>query len=109
MEVLEDVAEPVHAEALARRVHRALDLVPGSRSMIHEMRRMANQFRGMDAAPGRYADAVANASDLHPEARYEVARPSPTSCAASSASSSSSSNAPTRARRSSPGTRPHLN
>ena len=72
VEVLEEVAEPVHAEALAKRVRRALDLVPGRRSMIHEMRRMANQLRGVDAAPGRYADAVANASDLHPEARYEL-------------------------------------
>ena len=53
VEVIEDVAEPVHAEALAKRVRRALDLVPGKRSMIHEMRRMANQLRGVDAAPGR--------------------------------------------------------
>lgn len=33
---------------------------------------MANQLRGVDAGPGRYADAVANASDLQHDARYEL-------------------------------------
>lgn len=70
--IQEDVTDRGLAEALARRVRRALDLVPGRQSTIWEMRRMANQLRGVDAAPGRYADAVANASDLQPEARYEL-------------------------------------
>jgi hypothetical protein len=33
---------------------------------------MAEQLRGVSAAPGRYADAVAHASDLAKEALYEV-------------------------------------
>ena len=72
VEVLEDRALPVQAEAIARHMHRALDLVPGRKSVIWEMRRMANQLRGIDATPGRYADAVANASDLQHEDRYEL-------------------------------------
>ncbi|MDJ0522395.1 MAG: LON peptidase substrate-binding domain-containing protein [Planctomycetota bacterium] len=72
VEVLEDRALPVQAEAIARRMQRALDLVPGRKSVIWEMRRMANQLRGVDATPGRYADAVANASDLQHEDRYEL-------------------------------------
>ena len=65
-------AAPMQVERIARRVRRALDLVPGRRSVIYEMRRMANQLRGVDAGPGRYADAVANASDLQHDARYEL-------------------------------------
>ena len=72
VEILEDRALPVQAETIAKRMHRALDLVPGRKSVIWEMRRMANQLRGIDATPGRYADAVANASDLQHEDRYQL-------------------------------------
>ncbi len=72
VELLDDRALPVQAEAIAQRMQRALDLVPGRKSVIWEMRRMANQLRGIDAAPGRYADAVANASDLQHEDRYQL-------------------------------------
>jgi len=72
VEVLEDRVRPLQAETIARRMQRALDLVPGRKSVIWEMRRMANQLRGIDSAPGRYADAVANASDLQHEDRYRL-------------------------------------
>ncbi len=72
VEVLEDRTLPVEAEAIARGMRRALALVPGRKSVIWEMRRMANQLRGLDAAPGRYADAVANASDLQHDDRYQL-------------------------------------
>jgi uncharacterized protein len=72
VEILDDVAPTIHAEEIARNVRRALDLVPGRKSVIWEMRRMANQLRGIDSTAGRYADAVANASDLPKEALYEV-------------------------------------
>ena len=72
VEVQDDLAPPIHAETIARHVRRALDMVPGRQSVIWEMRRMANQLRGIDSTAGRYADAVANASDLQPEDRYEL-------------------------------------
>jgi len=72
VEIQEDRALPVEAEAIARGVRRALAMVPGRRSVIWEMRRMANQLRGLDATPGRYADAVANASDLQHDDRYQL-------------------------------------
>ena len=72
VEIMDEVAPPTHAETIARRVRRVLDLVPGRRSVIWEMRRMATRLRGIDAAAGRYADAVADASDLHPGDRYEL-------------------------------------
>jgi len=72
IEIVEDQVPPKEIETIARRVRRALDMVPGRKSVIWEMRRMANQLRGVDAAPGRYADAVANASDLLPDARYAL-------------------------------------
>ena len=72
VEVVSDVVPPMQVDRIARRVRRALDLMPGRRSVIWEMRRMANQLRGVDAGPGRYADAVANASDLQHDARYEL-------------------------------------
>jgi len=72
VELLDEVAGPTDSEVIARRVRRALDLVPGRKSIIWEMRRMATQLRGVSAAPGRYADAVADASDLHPGDRYEL-------------------------------------
>lgn len=70
--VLDDVATHGDAGQIAQRMHRALQLVPGKQSMIWEMRRMSNQLRGIDATAGRYADAVANASDLSPGDRYEL-------------------------------------
>ncbi len=72
VELVSDVIPPMQVERIARRVRRALDLVPGRQSVIWEMRRMANQLRGVDAGPGRYADAVANASDLQHDDRYEL-------------------------------------
>lgn len=72
VEVVTDVVAPLEVERIARRVRRAIDLVPGRKSVIWEMRRMANQLRGVDASPGRYADAVANASDLQHDARYAL-------------------------------------
>ena len=70
--IIEDIAIQDDADTIARRMRRALELVPGKQSMIWEMRRMANQLRGVDARAGRYADAVANASDLSPQDRYEL-------------------------------------
>ena len=70
--VLSDEAPTEQAERIARRMRRAFELVPGKQSMIWEMRRMANQLRGVDAAAGRYADAVADVSDLTPGDRYEL-------------------------------------
>lgn len=72
VETMDDLAPPSEAEAIAKRVRRALDLVPGRRGVIHEMRHMATELRGVDAGAGRYADAVANASDLRPGDRYEL-------------------------------------
>ena len=43
----------IRRQTIAKRMRRALDLVPGRQSVIWEMRRMANQLRGIDAAPGR--------------------------------------------------------
>ncbi|MDA1196184.1 MAG: LON peptidase substrate-binding domain-containing protein [Planctomycetota bacterium] len=72
VEIVEDQIPATQLDRIARRVRRALDLVPGRKGVISEMRRMANQLRGVDAGAGRYADAVANASDLLPDARYEL-------------------------------------
>lgn len=72
VEILDEVTVPDQSEVIAERVRRALDLVPGRKSIIWEMRRMAMQLRGVDAAAGRYADAVADASDLQPGDRYEL-------------------------------------
>lgn len=72
VDVIADRTLPIQAETIAKRMHRALDLVPGRKSVIWEMRRMANQLRGIDSTPGRYADAVANASDLQHEDRYQL-------------------------------------
>jgi Lon protease-like protein len=70
--LLEDVVPPGNAERVAQRLRRALELVPGRQPMIWGLRRMAEQIRGIDAAPGRYADAVAGASDLPEETLYEI-------------------------------------
>jgi Lon protease-like protein len=72
VEILEERAPAADARAIAQRMRRALDLVPGLQPLVWELRRMANQLRGVDASAGRYADAVANASDLPAQARYEV-------------------------------------
>ena len=72
VEVLEDVVEPGRHEAVADRLRRALDLIPGRQPMLWGIRQMAAQLRGVDAAPGRYADAVAHASDLPKDALYEA-------------------------------------
>jgi Lon protease-like protein len=72
VEILPDVLEPGEAEAVAVRMRRALDLVPGRQATIWGLRHMAEQLRGVDGTPGRYADAVAHASDLPKEALYEV-------------------------------------
>jgi Lon protease-like protein len=72
VEVVEDLIPEAKAAEVAGRMKRALDLVPGRQSVVWELRRMANQLRGVDATPGRYADAVANASDLSTDARYEI-------------------------------------
>ena len=72
VEVLSDHAERNQAELIAARMRRALQLVPGKQSLIWEMRRMANALRGIDATAGRYADAVADASDLSPGDRYAL-------------------------------------
>ena len=72
VEVLRDVVPPGNEEDVARRLRRVLSLIPGRQPMVWGLRRMSEQVRGVSAAPGRYADAVAHASDLPPEALYEV-------------------------------------
>lgn len=72
VEVVRDSVPPEAQERVAKRLRRALDLVPGRRSVVWEMRRMAEQVRGVDAGPGRYADAVANVCPLSPKERYEI-------------------------------------
>ena len=67
VELLDDVVPPGNDEIVARRMQRALELIPGRQGMVWGIRRMAEQIRGIDAAPGRYADAVAHACDLSPE------------------------------------------
>lgn len=70
--VVEDLAPLAKAGDIARRMRRALELIPGRKSMVWDLRRVANQLRGVDASAGRYADAVANVGDLQPEDRYKV-------------------------------------
>ncbi len=65
------VADAAH-DAVALKVRRALELVPGRRGVVFEMRRLAGQLRGVDASAGRLADAVANVCDLSPRERYAV-------------------------------------
>ncbi len=72
VELLTDVVPPGNDEAVARRMRRTLDLIPGRQPMVWGMRRMAEQIRGVDATPGRYADAVALAVDLPSKTRYEL-------------------------------------
>ena len=72
VELLTDVVPPGNDEVVAHRMRRAFDLIPGRQPMVWGMRRMAEQIRGVDAAPGRYADAVALAVDLPSDVRYEI-------------------------------------
>lgn len=72
VELLSDVVPPGNHEQVAKRMHRALELIPGRQPMVWGLRRMAEQLRGVDATPGRYADAVAHASDLPKGALYEL-------------------------------------
>ncbi len=72
VKVLEEHAPIDDAELIAKRMRRALELIPGRRSMIWDLRRLANQLRGVDASAARYADAVAHGGDLAPEDRYKV-------------------------------------
>lgn len=72
VELVPDLVAEAAREAVAQKVRRALEMVPGRRGVVFEMRRMAGQMRGVDASAGRYADAVANVCDLTPSERYEV-------------------------------------
>lgn len=72
VEILDDPPSRAESEDIARRVRRTLELVPGRKTMIANLRRMATQLRGLDATAGRYADAVADASGLSPEERYAI-------------------------------------
>jgi len=71
-ELQKDQLEEKDLDRVAKQVRRVLDMVPGRRGVLQELRRLASQVRGVDAAPGRYADAVATISDLHPKERYEL-------------------------------------
>jgi len=70
--LLTDLARPDNAVPIARRLKRALALTPGQQPVLGQMRRIANQIRGVDASPGRYADALAGAANFDPETRYEL-------------------------------------
>ena len=72
VEVLSDLLDEEDLDRVAKQVRRALDMLPGRRAVLHELRRLASQLRGVDAAPGRYADAVATISDLPTKERYEL-------------------------------------
>ncbi len=72
VEVLEDIVPPGNSEIVARRLHRANAMIPGRQYMFWGLRRTAEQLRGVDAAPGRYADAMASASGLAAPALYEL-------------------------------------
>jgi Lon protease-like protein len=70
--LIQDRSPRSRALEIARQMRRAIDLVPGRHAVVWEMRRIANQLRGVDAGAGRYADALANACDLQPGERYEL-------------------------------------
>jgi Lon protease-like protein len=72
VEVVRDAVAPEAVEKVAKKLRRTLDLVPGRRSVVWELRRLAGQVRGVDAGPGRYADAVANVCPLSPGERYDI-------------------------------------
>jgi Lon protease-like protein len=72
VQVLQDRAPRSQLEQVVRQMRRAFALVPGRHGVITEMRRIASQLRGVDAAAGRYADALAYASDLRSADRYEI-------------------------------------
>ncbi len=72
VDLLSDVVPPGNDEVVAHRMRRALEMIPGRKPMVWGLRRMSEQVRGIDAAPGRYADAVAHASDLPRDVLYEL-------------------------------------
>ena len=72
VELLDDIVPPGNHQEVALRMRRALEMIPGRQPMVWGLRRMSEQLRGIDATPGRYADAVAHASDLPKDALYEV-------------------------------------
>jgi Lon protease-like protein len=72
VEIVRDAVAADEQERVAKRLRRALDMVPGRRTVVWEMRRMAGQVRGLDPGPGRYADAVANVCPLSPSERYAI-------------------------------------
>jgi Lon protease-like protein len=72
VDLIEDRAPPESAVRIAERMQKALSMIPGRQPMLWSLRKMAEQLRGLDSSPGRYADAVANASDLSPDTLYEL-------------------------------------
>lgn len=72
LRLLPDYLAPEDRVEVARQLRRGIDLVPGRRSMVWNIRNVSNVIRGIDADPGRYADALADASDLGPELRYAL-------------------------------------
>jgi Lon protease-like protein len=72
VELLPDHAAAQDASAIAERLQHALRLLPGRQPMLWSLRRVSEQLRGIDASAGRYADAMANASDLPAGALYEL-------------------------------------
>jgi len=72
VQVLADRSPRSQLEQVVRHMRRAFALVPGRHGVITEMRRIASQLRGVDAAAGRYADALAYASDLRSADRYQI-------------------------------------
>jgi Lon protease-like protein len=72
LELMDDVAPEQDAPAIAERLQQALRLIPGRQPMLWSLRRVAEQLRGIDASPGRYVDAMANASDLPQPALYAL-------------------------------------
>jgi Lon protease-like protein len=61
VELLRDQLPEKDLDRVALQVRRALDMIPGRRGVLQELRRLASQVRGVDAAPGRVAAALAEA------------------------------------------------
>ncbi|MFV1959483.1 MAG: LON peptidase substrate-binding domain-containing protein [Planctomycetota bacterium] len=72
IELLQDVVSPGTDEQIAERLYRTLDLMPGRQPHVWGLRQTAATIRGVDAAPGRFADAMATASGLAAPVLYEV-------------------------------------
>jgi Lon protease-like protein len=72
VELLPDHLEDKDLDRVAGQLRRALDMVPGRRGVLQELRRLAREVRGASGAPGRFADAVATVSDLKPKERYDL-------------------------------------